>query len=92
MAPKTTKKKIRDLRHPISYKRENGKFDVEWYNKSDKTKWVLPNVLKEQAKKLGKKPFLQFGYKKPISFYQTNKLANKIANGLTEMGIKRETK
>ena len=57
MAPKTTKKKIRDLRHPITYKRESGKFDVEWSLKADKTNWVLPTVLKEQAKKLGKKPF-----------------------------------
>lgn len=92
MAPKTGKKKIRDLRHPITYKRETGKFDVEWYTKHDKTTWVLPKVLKEQAKKLGKKPFLQFGYNKPISFYQTNKLANKIANGLTELGIKKGDK
>jgi len=92
MAPKTTKKKIRDLRHPITYKRENGKFDVEWYLKHDKKNWVLPTVLKEQARKLGKKPFLQFGYKKPLSFYQTNKLANKIANGLLKMGIKKGDK
>ena len=89
MASKTSKKKIRDLRHPITYKRENGKFDVEWYTKHDKKNWVLPKVLKEQAKKLGKKPFLQFGNKKPISFYQTNKLANKVANGLIKMGIKK---
>ena len=92
MATKDTKKKIRDLRHPITYKRENGKFDVEWYLKHDKSNWVLPKVLKDQAKKLGKKPFLQFGYNKPLSFYQTNKLANKIANGLTEMGIKKGDK
>lgn len=92
MATKTSKKKIRDLRHPINYKRENGKFDVEWYTKHDKKNWVLPKVLKEQAKKLGKKPFLQFGSKKPISFYQTNKLANKVANGLIKMGIKKGDK
>ena len=54
MAPETTKKKIRDLRHPITFKRENGKFDVEWYLKHDKKNWVLPTVLKEQARKLGK--------------------------------------
>ena len=82
MAAKTKKKKIRDLNHPITYKRENGKFDVEWYVGQDKKNWVLPKVLKEQAKKLGKKPFLQFGYKKPLSFFAVNREANKIANAL----------
>ena len=57
-------KKSYDLRHPVTYKRENAKFDLEWYKKEDKRNWVLPKVLKDQAKKLGKKPFLLFGYKK----------------------------
>ncbi|MCK5392395.1 MAG: AMP-binding protein [Deltaproteobacteria bacterium] len=92
MATKGSKNKTRDLRHPITYKRENGKFDVQWYLNHDKREWVLPKVLKNQAKKLGKKPFLQFGYNKPISFYQTNQLANKVANGLLEMGIKKGDK
>ena len=64
--------------HPITYKRENGEFDVNWYLKEDRANWVLPKVLREQAQKLGKKPFLQFGYKKPLSFYQTNRLANRV--------------
>ena len=92
MVKRKQTKKPKDLRHPITYKRENGKFDVNWYVKEDRSKWVLPQVLKEQAKKLGKKPFLQFGYKKPISFYQTNKLANKVANGLLKLGIKKQEK
>lgn len=92
MAAKSVRKKTRDLKHPITYKRENGKFNVEWYLNQDKSNWVLPKVLKEQARKLGKKPFLQFGYKKPLSFYQTNSLANKIANGLLDMGIKKGDK
>jgi carnitine-CoA ligase len=93
MPTKTARsKKPKDLRHPITYKRENGKFDVEWYLGLDKTNWVLPKILKEQAKKLGKKPFLQFGYKNPLSFYQTNRLANKIANGLIKLGIEKGDK
>ncbi len=85
-------KKPYDLRHPITYKRETEPFDVEWYKKENKNNWVLPKVLKNQAKKLGKKPFLQFGYKKPISFFQTNRLANKIANGLIKLGIEKGDK
>lgn len=88
----TSSKKPYDLRHPITYKRENEDFDVEWYKKEDKKNWVLPVVLKKQAKKLGKKPFLQFGYKKPISFFGTNQLANKIANGLIKLGIEKGEK
>ena len=82
-------KKTYDLRHPITYKRETEDFDVEWYKNEDKNNWVLPEVLKKQAKKLGKKPFLQFGYNKPISFFQTNQLANKVANGLANLGIEK---
>ena len=92
MAAKTSKKKIRDLNHPITYKRENGKFDVEWYVGQDKKNWVLPRVLKEQAKKLGKKPILQFGYKKPLSFFAVNRQANKIANALIDLGINKGDK
>ena len=54
MAKKSTKKKYKDLRHPITYRRENGEFDVDWYVKEDRSKWVLPYILKKQAKKLGK--------------------------------------
>ena len=88
----TSAKKPYDLRHPITYKRENEVFDVEWYKNEDKKNWVLPEVLKKQAKKLGKKPFLQFGYKKPISFFGTNQLSNKIANGLIKLGIEKGDK
>ena len=63
-----TRKKPKDLMHPVTYKRENGKFDVNWYLKEDRSNWVLPKVLREQAKKLGKKPFFQFGYKKAPEF------------------------
>lgn len=85
-------KKTYDLIHPITYKRKTEPFDVEWYKNEDKNNWVLPKVLKKQAKELGKKPFLQFGYKKPISFFQTNQLANKVANGLSKLGIEKGDK
>ncbi len=86
MPPKTTRKKHRDLKHTVTFKRKR-KFDVEWYIKEDRKKWVLPDILREQAKKLGDKPFLQFGAKKPLSFKQTNALANKVANSLAGAGI-----
>ncbi|NIP30739.1 MAG: AMP-binding protein, partial [Candidatus Dadabacteria bacterium] len=88
----TYAKKAYDLRHPITYKRQTEPFDVEWYKNKDKNNWVLPKVLKKQAKELGSKPFLQFGYKNPLSFYKTNKLANKIANGLTNLRIEKGDK
>lgn len=86
MPEKKSRKVLRDLDHPVKYKRQR-KFDVEWYLKSDRKSWVLPEILKNQAKKLGKKPFLQFGYRKPVSFYKTNQLSNKIANSLTDSGV-----
>lgn len=92
MAKKISKTKPKDLMHTVSYKRENGKFDVEWYLKEDMAEWVLPRILKDQARELGKKPFLQFGYKNPISFHKTNQLANKIANGLISLGIEKQEK
>lgn len=92
MAAKPKRKKGRDLMHPVTYRRENGKFNVEWYAGQDKTGWVLPKILSQQAKKLGAKPFLQFGYRKPLSFFKTNQLANKIANGLLRLGIKKGEK
>ena len=86
------RKRPKDLRHPITYRRENGKFDVDWYLKEERTGWVLPTVLREQAKRLGKKPFLQFGYGEPLSFYQTNRLANRVANALSDMGVEKADK
>jgi len=91
MATKSRRKKHYDLRHPITFKRKR-KFDLEWYLKEDRSKWVLPNILKQQATKLGRKPFLQFGYKKPLSFYQTNQVANRVANGLLKLGVQKGEK
>ncbi len=68
------------------------KFDVEWYLKEDRRNWVLPEVLKKQAKKLGDKPFLQFGSRAPLSFRDTNRAANKVANALIKAGVKKGEK
>ena len=53
MAAKLKRKKGRDLMHTVTYKRQNGRFNVEWYLGLDKTNWVLPKILTQQAKKLG---------------------------------------
>ncbi len=68
------------------------KFDLEWYLKEDRKNWVLPEVLKKQAKKLGNKPFLQFGAAEPLSFRRTNEMANKVANALIKAGVKKGEK
>ncbi len=91
MASEKQRKKIRNLNHTITFKRKR-KFDAQWYLNEDRTKWVLPRVLTEQAEKLGDKPFLQFGAKKPLSFRETNALANKAANSLIRSGIKKGDK
>jgi len=82
------RRKIRNLKHTITFKRKNP-FDAQWYLKEDRKNWVLPEILKNQAEKLGDKPFLQFGANTPLSFKRTNSLANKIANALAKNGIKK---
>ena len=82
---------IKDLNYPIEYKWKK-KFDYYWNTKSDQKTWVLPHVLKEQAKKIPDKEFLQFGYNEPLTFLQVNNLANKIANSLNSLGIKKTDK
>ncbi len=64
-------------------------FDAQWYLQEKRTDWVLPLVLKARAKTLQNKPFLQYQNQKPLTFKQVNALANRIANGLIKMGIKK---
>jgi carnitine-CoA ligase len=63
-------------------------FDPNWYLKEKREKWVLPLILKNRAKKLKNKPFLQYQNEKPLSFHDVNSLANIVGNGLIELGIR----
>jgi crotonobetaine/carnitine-CoA ligase len=89
MAIKT--KRHKDLKYSINLERHRP-FDVRWYEKEDRTNWVLPHILRERAERLSDKPFLQFGDSPPISFSKINLLANRIANGLMRLGIKKGEK
>tara|TARA_B100000700_G_C15053020_1_gene861328 strand:- start:2350 stop:4044 length:1695 start_codon:yes stop_codon:yes gene_type:complete len=82
---------INDLDHPVTYKWTND-FDYAWNTKSDQKNWVLPKVLKEQAKKIPDKEFLQFSYNKALTFSEVNKKANQIANSLESLGVKKGDK
>ncbi|MEC9382083.1 MAG: AMP-binding protein [Thermodesulfobacteriota bacterium] len=82
---------INDLNHPVTYKWIND-FDYAWNTKSDQKNWVLPKVLKEQAKKIPDKEFLQFSYNKALTFSEVNKKANQIANSLESLGVKKGDK
>ncbi len=79
-------KKPNDLNYTLDLERRRP-FDVKWYEKEDRSRWVLPLILKERAEKLSDNPFLQFGDNSPISFSKTNLLANRIANGLIHLGV-----
>lgn len=83
MADKT---KPIDLQHPVSLERSHP-FNVRWYETEDRSKWVLPNILKQRAEQYGDKTFLQFAQKEPISYSGINKLANRVASGLAALGI-----
>ena len=82
------KRKTRDLKHTVTFRRKR-KFDKDWYLKEDRSKWTLPRVLREQARKLGDKPFLRFGGGPAISFRRMNALANKVANALAGRGVQK---
>ena len=64
-------------------------FNPDWYIREDREKWVLPLILKDRAKRFGKRPFLQYQNDKPLTFKQVNTFANKLANGLIKLGIRK---
>ncbi|GIW47091.1 MAG: ATP-dependent acyl-CoA ligase [Deltaproteobacteria bacterium] len=64
-------------------------FNPEWYLKEKRENWVLPLILKDRAEKFPERPFLQYQNERPLTFKEVNTLANKIANGLIELGIKK---
>ena len=86
MAVKT--KRPKDLKYAVNMQRSRP-FDVRWYEREDRTKWVLPHILRQRAEKLGDKTFLQFRDSPPFSFSETSLLANRIANGLMHLGVKK---
>jgi crotonobetaine/carnitine-CoA ligase len=92
MATKTTKtKRPKDLKYSVNLERRRP-FDVNWYEKEDRKKWVLPLILRQRAEELGDRSFLQFGSNPPISFAQTNLLVNRVANGLMRLGVQKGEK
>ena len=54
---------------------------------TDKSGWVLGRVLADQAASRGDAPFLQFRNGEPLTFAQAGATANRVANGLTELGV-----
>jgi len=86
---KTRPKK--DLLYPVDMER-SCPFDVRWYEKEDKTEWVLPKVLRRQAEKYGNKPYLEFGESDALSFKEVNLLANRVANALAGLGVEKTDK
>ena len=82
---------IKDLAYPTSYKWKN-KFDYDWNTKSDQRNWTLPKVLRDQAISNPNKDFLQFSNNKALTFSEVNIQANKIANSLDKLGIKKTDK
>ncbi len=81
-----TRAKGRDLMHTVHLERSRP-FDPRWYEKEDRTKWVLPLVLRRAAERYGEREYLRFGAKPPITFAGINDLANKVANALSGLGI-----
>ncbi|MCH8187125.1 MAG: acyl--CoA ligase, partial [Proteobacteria bacterium] len=53
----------------------------------DKSNWTVGRTLAVQAERRGDSPFLQFGETSPVSFAETDRLANRIANGLIALGL-----
>jgi crotonobetaine/carnitine-CoA ligase len=82
---------IKDLAYPTTYKWKN-KFDYDWNTKSDQRNWTLPKVLRDQASSNPNKDFLQFSNNKALTFSEVNIQANKIANSLDKLGIKKTDK
>ncbi|MEM4657981.1 MAG: AMP-binding protein, partial [Candidatus Methanosuratincola sp.] len=81
----------RDLLHTVNLERSRP-FDVEWYRRERREGWVLPKVLVDRANESGSKPFLQFEDGDYISFRDVNLLANRVANSLSSLGVKKGDK
>ncbi len=54
---------------------------------TDKSGWVVGKVLAAQAAARGDSPFLQFQDGAPVTFGETDAIANRVANGLAALGV-----
>lgn len=60
-------------------------FELKWEAQED---WLLPNVLEHQAEELCDETFLQWETTdRTVSYEETNRIVNRLANGLAEHGI-----
>jgi len=64
-------------------------FDPYWYTKERREDWVLAKVLAKQARELGDKVFITFESRRSLTYAETDRLANKVANRLLELGIQK---
>jgi len=62
-------------------------FTLEW---EDQENWLLPSVLEAQANRRPEKAFLQWETtEETVSFRETNRIVNRLAHGLREMGVEK---
>jgi crotonobetaine/carnitine-CoA ligase len=54
----------------------------------DKSKWTVGHLLAQQAARCGAHPFLQFQDERPLSYAETDALANRVARGVVGLGVK----
>ncbi len=54
---------------------------------TDKSGWTVGQVLADQAAARPDSPFLQFGDGAPVSYRETDAIANRVANGLAGLGV-----
>jgi crotonobetaine/carnitine-CoA ligase len=59
----------------------------DWYRREDPTAWVLPQILRERAERLGDAPYYRYEDGEWIGFAETNLRANRVANGLRALGV-----
>ena len=59
----------------------------DWYRHEDPETWVLPEILRERAHRLGDAPYLRYQDGEWISFAEMNTRANRVANGLIGLGV-----
>jgi crotonobetaine/carnitine-CoA ligase len=56
----------------------------------DRSRWVLPELLRERARELGDKPFLSFAKDDAaLTYAEADERSDRLAAGLAELGVKR---